>query len=100
LTNDTPAEVTLRFEMGCTPAEFHQRLPAVAAVEYDAVLSQFSHMEDGRCWRLRLIDPRERAIGALRLPVVDVALVFRGYTQADMDSILERFFAHFRRGGG
>ncbi len=100
MTDDKPAEVALRFEMGCTPAEFHQRLPAVATVEYDAALNQFSHLEDGRRWSLRLIDPRERRIAALRLPVVDVALTFQGYAQAEIDAIMERFFAHFRRGGG
>jgi hypothetical protein len=100
LTDDTPAEATLRFEMGCTPAEFHRLLPAVASVEYDAALSQFTHVEDGRRWSLRLIDPRERTIGALRLPVVGVGLVFQGYAQADIDSFMARFLAHFRRGGG
>jgi len=100
LTDDTPAEVTLRLEMGCTPAEFHQRLPAVATVEYDAARNQFSHVEEARRWSLRLINPRERKIAALRLPVVDVALTFQGYAQADIDSFMQRFFAHFRRGGG
>ena len=100
MTDATPGEVTLRFEMGCTPADFHRLLPAVAAVEYDAALSQFTHVEDSRRWSLRLTDPRERAIGALRLPLVDVALVFQGYAQADIESVTERFFAHFRRGGG
>ncbi len=100
MTGDPSAEVTLRFEMGCTAADFCRLLPAVATVKYDAALSRFDHVEDGRRWSLRLSDPRERAIGALRLPVVDVALVFQGYAQADIDSFVARFFAHFRRGGG
>lgn len=100
MTDATPAEVTLRFEMGCTPAEFHRLLPAVATVEYDRTLNQFSHVEAGRRWSLRLINPRERAIAALRLPVVDIALQFQGYAQADIDTFMTRFFAHFRRGGG
>ncbi|HME27065.1 MAG TPA: hypothetical protein VKI44_38050 [Acetobacteraceae bacterium] len=49
---------------------------------------------------MRLIDPRERTIGALHLPVVDVELAFQGYPQADIDSFMARFLAHFRRGGG
>lgn len=98
--DDAPADVTLRFEMGCVPEEFHRRLPAVASVEYDAKLAQFSHVEDGRSWRLRLVNPRERRIAAVRLPVVDVEFVFQGYAQADIDSVMARFFAHFRRGGG
>lgn len=100
MKGDTPAEVTLRFEMAFTPAEFHRLLPAVAAVEYDAGLDQFSHVEDSRRWRLRLIDPRERRIATLRLPVVDVEFVFQGYGQAEIASVMDRFFAYFRRGGG
>jgi hypothetical protein len=100
LTDAAPEAVTLNFEMACTPADFHRLLPAVAAVEYDAVRDQFSHEEDGRRWRLRLIEPRERSVGALRLPVVDVELVFEGYALGDIDAVVRRFFAHFRRGGG
>jgi hypothetical protein len=100
MRDTTPAEVTLRLQMGCTPAEFHQRLPAVGYVEYDPVRMQFDHVEAGRRWSLRLIDPRERTIGLLRLPMVDVELVFQGYPQADIDSFMARFLAHFRRGGG
>jgi len=100
VTDDTPAEVTLRFEMGCTPADFHRLLPAVAAVQFDAALNQFSHVEEGRRWSVRLSEPRERKIAAVRLPVVDVAFVFEGYGQGEIDAIMERFFAHFRRGGG
>ena len=69
-------------------------------MEYDAELDEFRHVEDGRSWRLRLIDPRQRRIASVRLPVVDVEFVFQGYAQADIDSLMERFFAHFRRGGG
>ena len=100
MTGDKPAEVVLRFEMAGTRADFHRLLPAVAAVEYDAVLNQFVHVEGSRRWSVRLIDPRERKIAALRLPVVDVVLVFEGYAQTDIDAVMERFFAHFRRGGG
>ncbi len=100
MTDASSGEVTLHFEMACTPADFHRLLPAVAAVEYDAVLGQFSHVEEGRRWRLRLIEPRERTVGALRLPVVDVELVFEGYALGDIDAVVRRFFAHFRRGGG
>ncbi len=96
----TPDDVTLRFEMGCVPEEFHRRLPAVASVEYDAGRAEFSHAEDGRSWRLRLIDPRQRRIASVQLPTVDVEFIFRGYAQADIDSVMARFFAHFRRGGG
>ena len=100
MTDTAPDGVTLNFEMACTPEDFHRLLPAVAAVEYDAVLGQFSHEEDGRRWRLRLIEPRERSVGALRLPVVDVELMFEGYALRDIDAVVRRFFAHFRRGGG
>ncbi len=100
MTDTTPAEVTLRFEMGCVPEEFHRRLPAVASVQYDAERMQFDHVEDGRRWSLRMVAQRERRIAGLHLPVVDVEFVFQGYARADVDAIMERFFAHFRRGGG
>lgn len=100
MTGAAPDEVTLHFEMGCTPAEVHRLLPGVAAVRYDAAQNQFLHETEGRSWSLRLGEPRERRIAALRLPVLDVELVFRGYARGDIDAFVERFFAHFRRGGG
>jgi hypothetical protein len=93
-------EIILRFEMGYTPAKFHQRLPALADVEYDLKQSQFDHVEDGRRWSLRLSDPRDRVIGSLRVPRVDVEFVFQRYELADINAFMTRFHAHFRRGGG
>jgi len=100
LTSDAPAETVLRYEMACTQADFHRLLPGIAAVQYDATLNQFSHLENDRCWTLQLINPREREIGRLRLPQVDVVLRFKGYTRGEVDIVITRFFAHFRRGGG
>jgi hypothetical protein len=100
VSRDAPAEVTLRLEMACTEADFHRLLPAVAEVQYDAVLNRFSHLEKGRRWSLRLNEPHERRIGALRLPVADVTFLFEGYAQNEIDAIMERFLTHFRRGGG
>jgi len=34
------------------------------------------------------------------MPVVDVEFVFQGYGQAEIASVMDRFFAYFRRGGG
>ncbi len=96
----SPAEVRLRFEMGTVAEEFHRRLPAIAPVQYDPERVEFSHVEQNRSWRLRLIDPRQRKIASVRLPVVDVEFVFQGYAQGDIDAVMARFFAHFRRGGG
>jgi hypothetical protein len=49
---------------------------------------------------LRLSDPRDRAIGSLRVPRVDVEFVFQRYELADINAFMSRFHAHFRRGGG
>ena len=49
---------------------------------------------------LRLSDPRDRAIGSLRVPRVDVESVFQRYELADLNAFMSRFHAHFRRGGG
>jgi hypothetical protein len=92
--------VVFLFEMAFTLAEFHRLLPAVATVEYDAALNQFIHVENSRRWTLGLSNPRERTIGALRLPLVDVELRIQGYEAADSDVVVARFLAHFRRGGG
>jgi hypothetical protein len=99
MTCRSASEVRLRFEMGAVPDEFHRQLPAIAGVEYDVDLAQFSHVEDSRGGRLRLIDPCERRIAAARLPVVEVEFMFQGCAEADIDSIKARFFAYFRRGG-
>lgn len=93
-------DVILRFEMGSTSAEFHQRLPALVSVEFDSERAQFDHEDGERRWSLRLIQPRERRLASLRLPVVDVELVFSGYAPAEVDAFMARFHAHFRRGGG
>lgn len=77
MQNDT--EIILRFEMGCTPAEFRQRLPALADVEYNPEQTQFDHVEVGRRWSVRLSDPRDRVIGSLRVPTVYVEFVFQRY---------------------
>lgn len=100
MTGGTPAELTLRVEMGCTPADMHRLLPGLATVRFDAARNQFLHEDDGRGWTLRMGVPRERRIAALRLPVLDVELVFHGYAREDIDAFMERFHAWFRRGGG
>jgi hypothetical protein len=100
LTDDGHPDITLHFEMGCTLADFHRLLPAVATIRYNAALNRFIHEEDDRCWSVQLGTPRERPIAALRLPVVDVVMEFRGYARQDVDAVVERFLAHFRRGGG
>jgi hypothetical protein len=93
-------DVTLHFEMGYTPAEFRQRMPAFADVTYDAARAQFDCVEDGRSWSLRLINPRRRAIALVRVPIVDVELMFRGYSRCEIDAFMRRFQAWFHRGGG
>jgi hypothetical protein len=94
-------EIILRFEMGYTPVDFGRRLAALAAVSYDPARAQFDHAEeDGRRWSLRLIDPRQRKIALLKLPVVDVEFVFQRYELDEINAFMSRFHAHFRRGGG
>jgi hypothetical protein len=71
-------DVTLRIEMGYTPAGFQQRMPAFANVTYDVACARFDHVEDDKNWSLRLINPRRRAIALPCVPTVDIELVFRG----------------------
>ena len=100
MTSDPPEEVILRYEMGFTPAEFHRLLPAVADVEFNPTTNEFLHMAGKKSWTLRLIDPRERRIATLRLPVIDVVFTFRGYSKGELDAVIDCFFTYFRRGGG
>jgi hypothetical protein len=96
----TPETVTLRFEMGYTPADFMRRLPGLGDGTYDPKRDQFDHAEEGRRWSVRLRNPRERRIALARLPVVDVELAFEGYAPAEVDAFMARFRAYFHRGGG
>ena len=96
----TPDGVAVRLEMGYTPAEFARRLEAFADVTHDAARARFDHVEGDRSWSLRLINPRQRIIASVRLPTVDVELVFRGYARAEIVTFMARFHAWFRRGGG
>ena len=100
MTGKTSVGVTLHYEMASTLEDFQRLLPAVATVEYDPTLSQFTHVEHGKCWSVRLSNPRKRHVAGLRLPLVDVELTFAGYTEVEIDAVVERFFTYFRRGGG
>jgi len=92
--------VTRHYEMASTLEDFQRLLPGVATVEHDPTLNQFTHVEPGKCWTLRLSNPRKRHIAGLKLPFVDVVLTFAGYREAEIDTVVERFFTYFRRGGG
>ena len=98
MTGKTSVGVTLHYEMASTLEDFQRLLPAVAAV--DPTLNQFTHVEPGKFWNLRLSNPRKRHVAGLKLPLVDVVLTFAGYTEAEIDAVVARFFAYFRRGGG
>jgi len=100
MTGKTSIGVTLHYEMASTLEDFQRLLPAVATVEYDSTLNQFTHVEPGKCWSLRLSNPRKRNVAGLKLPLVDVALTFAGYTKAEIETVVERFCTYFRRGGG
>jgi len=100
MTGKTSVGVTLHYEMAATLEDFQRLLPAVATVEYHPTLNQFTHVEPGKCWNLRLSNPRKRHVAGLKLPLVDVVLTFAGYTEAEIDTVVERFFTCFRRGGG
>jgi hypothetical protein len=92
-----------RFEMALTPADF-QRLSrylpqgtgnvrfAPASVHYE---------EAGRCWEVRMGNPRTRSYAAgLFLPVADIEIEMTGYSASEAERFVERFHLVFRRGGG
>jgi len=43
---------------------------------------------------------RQRSLGALKLPVTDVQLVFSGFSETEFQVFLKRFDMAYQRGGG
>jgi hypothetical protein len=95
------APVIRRFVMACTEADFHRLLPAaMGSFCYDAASRCFTGATAERSWRLCLADAGERRIALLRVPLTEVFFTFTGYTEAEVEAVMQRFFVYFQRGGG
>jgi hypothetical protein len=87
--------------MACTEADFHRLLPAaMGPFVYDATNHSFEHATPERSWRMTLADAGERRIALWHMPLTEVVFSFAGYTEAEVEAVMQRFFVYFQRGGG
>ena len=102
--NENPTasrQTRISHEMGITRTEFLRTLPAAVGKQSYVVANDSVIIEEGqRRLLISLEDERERIIGSLRLPVVTVNFVFRGYAKDEIERFMERFMLYFHRGGG
>ena len=94
-------------EMSITTSEFFRTLPSVLRgerLEIDrqrrSAIVAAADLEDRRRVEISLSPERERRLGALSLPVLDVEFRFRFMSEDDVRDFRSRFETHFRRGGG
>ena len=88
-------------EMGTTHKEFFRLLPKAvgdAGIEVDGLDVRVS--DGARLLRISLSEESERRLGNFRLPVTHVRLTFSGYSDAEREAALNRFWHAFQKGGG
>ncbi len=87
----------LSFEATTSRAEFVRLLPvATGCAEIDATEDGFA----GRGWRLTITPITPLAIGSVRLERHRVELQFDGLSEVEQREFMQRFSAHYQRGGG
>lgn len=88
-------------EMGYTHADFLRLLPkavAGAEIRMDGNVAQVS---DGqRQLRIELSEETVRRLGNFQIPVTHVRLTFSGYSDAERQRALDRFWKAYQKGGG
>ena len=88
-------------EMGISHAELFRLLPAAIAHRPYRLCGRTVLIENGlRRIELRLSPQTERRLGALRLPVTTLDLVFTGYSRDAVARFMHHFDQHLQRGGG
>jgi hypothetical protein len=94
-------KLPLTFEMTATRAELLRLLPAAVNhapfVEEDGALV---HREGTRGWRISLTLLPQLRVGAVRLERYRLDFDFAGYSDEEIEDIIEGFEIAFRRGGG
>ena len=88
-------------EMGYTHAELLRLLPKAVSdddIRIDGRVIQVSG--GGRQLRIDLSEESVRRLGNFRLPVTNVRLSFTGYSDAERDAALTRFWQTYQKGGG
>ena len=88
-------------EMGYTHADFLRLLPRAvggADIRIDGRVIQVNAGDRGL--RIDLSEESVRRLGNFRLPVTHVRLTFQGYSDAQRDALLARFWQTYQKGGG
>lgn len=97
----TPGSTLVHKEMGYTHAEFLRLLPKALNGAAQQADGDTITVDDGaRRLQIELGRESERRIGNIRLPVLPVDLTFTGYSEAEVEATLGRFWRVFQRGGG
>lgn len=87
--------------MTISQPEFLRLLPAaVAGVAFEAGGGTFFHGDAGRGWRITLKPLPDLVVGLIQLTRQRVVFEFRGYSNKEIATFLQRFDLHFSRGGG
>jgi hypothetical protein len=94
-------ERALSFDMSISRKEFLRLLPGALGGDCFAESGgDFLHAEPGRSWHITLSPLTDLELGSMRLERHRVEWRFSGYADAEIETILQRFELHFRRGGG
>jgi len=88
-------------EMGYTHADFLRLLPKAVGAAEIGIDGRVIRVADGeRRLRIDLSEESVRHLGHFRLPVTHVRLTFSGYSEAEREAALERFWRAYQKGGG
>ncbi len=88
-------------EMGFSHAEFRRLLPkAMGGAEIVDEGTTFRIGDDERNLRIDLSEESERRLGHIRIPITHVRLTFTGYSGAEIEAALSKFWRSFQKGGG
>ncbi|MFQ5761035.1 MAG: hypothetical protein ACE5HM_08680 [Acidiferrobacterales bacterium] len=88
-------------EMGINHAEFRRTLPRALEHQSYKILGDNIIITDALgTLEIRLSPERDRKLGALVLPVINVHFTFKGYNSSEVKNFMQRFDLYFQRGGG
>jgi hypothetical protein len=88
-------------EMGYTHAELLRLLPKAVGGDDIRIDGRVIQVSGGdRQLRIDLSEESVRRLGNFKLPVTHVRLTFTGYSDAERDAALTRFWQTYQKGGG
>ena len=89
------------YDMALTREDFLRLLPvAVGGAAFRVQGAEIIAEGGDVAWRIRLEPRAGRPFGPVRIPVLAVALVIEGATDAQAAAFLDRFLLGFQRAGG